>query len=196
MAINPIDITKTHKNACRIYFGLAVPAAGAELTLIAGVPDPTQNPNARQVGLTDDGAMMTITKTITEEFFDEYKESLEQTIDQVGMTIKCTAAQIMDFEVLTAASVGVGTPQTVTDKKKLQIGEGNILNTGIAIVSPLKSDPSLFVVSHIYAGHNVANLDVGFSRQTRSKIPLEFRGVGVTARIAADRMGAHWYQTA
>lgn len=197
MAMNTQDFTKTQKGPCEIYFGLAVPAAGAELTLgTGGVPDATENPNAKRVGLTETGATVTLSKTEEDEYFDEHEEPLGNSITQVNMSIKVDAAQILDADVLAAATNGIGTQQTVTDKKKFKIGKATILNTGIAVISPQRADPSLYVVSHIYSGHNMSNIDIQFSRSTRAKMSLEFKGVGIPSRAADDRLGAIWWETA
>jgi hypothetical protein len=197
MALNTIDYSKTHKGPVRIYFGLAVPAADAELTLDAsGVPDATENPLAKMVGLTENGAVISLTKTEEDEFFDEYEDPLSSTISQTGMTIKTRATQILDHDVLLAATAGLGTNHTVTDIKKIKIGKSTVLNTGIAVVAPTRADPSLFFVAHIYSGHNVSNLEIPNSRQTRTGFDLEFRAVAITSRADTDRVGAIWWQTA
>jgi hypothetical protein len=196
MAMNTIDYTKTQKGPSRIYTGIAIPAAGAEVTIGEdGVPDPTESPNCKQIGLTENGATCTITKTEQEEFFDEFKQSLARTVEQTGMMIKCKATQILDIDVLTVISSGVGTPQTITGKKKLKIGEAVITNTGIAVVAATRNDPTKFIVFHIYSGHNVANIDFPLSRQTRAGIDVEFHGVAVTSRSTDDILGAVWWDT-
>lgn len=196
MAMNTIDYTKTQKGPSRIYTGLAIPAAGAELTITEdGEPDATESPNVKQIGLTENGAVCTITKTEQEEFFDEFKQSLARTIEQTGMMIKCKATQILDIDVFTVISSGVGTPQTVTGKKKLKIGEAVINNTGIAAIAATRNDPTKFIVFHIYSGHNVANIDFPLSRQTRAGIDVEFHGVAVTSRSTDDILGAVWWDT-
>jgi len=195
MALNTVDYTKTQKGPSMIYVGLAVPAAGAETTLTSGVPDATENPNAKLIGLTENGAVCTISKTEEEEFFDEYKESLARTVSQVGMMIKCKAAQILDADVFAAISAGVGTQQTVTGKKKFKIGEGTISDTGIAVIAATRADSTKYAVFHIYSGHNMSNIEFPLSRQTRAGIDVEFHAVGISSRAADDRLGAWWWQT-
>lgn len=196
MALNPIDYNKTHKGPCRIYFGLAVPAADAELTIGAdGVPDATENPNAKQVGLTEQGASVMINKTEEDEFFDEFDQPLNSVITQTGMSIKCRATQILDHDLLLAATAGVGSSQTVTGIKKIMFGKSTINNTGIAVIAPQRADPSLFLIWHIYSGHNITAIEVPISRQTRAGFDLEFKGVAITSRAEADRLGAAWWQT-
>lgn len=191
-----IDVTKTQKNASRIWFGLAVPAAGQYLTIGSdGAPDATENPSRKLVGLTDGGATINITKTFSEEFFDEFKYPLERNLDQIGGSIKADAAQVFDEDLLSVATVGVGTPLTPTGKKAWTIGEGTLSFTSVAAIAPLKSNPAKFAVFHLYQAYNNAPFEMPLSRQTRAKIPLDFMAVAIPTRAATDIVGALWYQT-
>lgn len=191
-----IDITKTQKNASRIWFGLAIPATGQYLTIgVDGTPDATENPNRKLVGLTEQGAMINLTKTFTEEFFDEFKYPLERNLDQVGGSIKAAASQVLDEDLLTAATVGVGTPLTPTGKKAWTIGEGALSFTSVAAIAPTKANAAKFVVFHLYQAYNNAPFDLALSRQTRSKIDLDFVALAIPTRPAADNVGVLWYQT-
>lgn len=191
-----IDVTKTQKNASRIYFGLAIPAASQYLTIGAGgVPDGTENPNAKLVGLTEQGAMITLTKTFTEEFFDEFKYPLERNLDQVGGSIKCAASQVLDEDLLSIATVGVGTPSTPTGKKAWAIGEGTLAFTSVAAIAPTKANPAKYVVFHLYQAYNNAPFEMALSRQTRAKIDLDFVALAIPTRAATDIVGSLWYQT-
>lgn len=184
------DITKTQKNPCKIWFGVAIPAAGAHILLGAdGVPDAATNPLAKLVGLSDKGATLSITKTFIDEFYDEYKQPLERYLDAVGMTIKVDAAQVLDYDLLSLATVGAGSPTTISAKPVISIGEGLLAYTGIVVIAPTKSDKTKFMVFHIYKGFNTASVDIEVSRQTRAKISLELAGVAIASRAAEDTMG-------
>lgn len=197
MALNAIDYTKTQKGPVDVFFGCAVPAANAEITITsAGIPDATENPNAKRVGLSENGASVALSKTEEDEFFDEFEQPLNSTVSQTGMSIKIRAAQILDHDVLLAVTAGIGTSQTVTDKKKIQLGKATINNTGIVVVAPTRNDPSMFSVWHMYSGHNVSNPEIVLSRQTRAGVDLEFKGFAIPTRAAADRLGAIWWETA
>lgn len=190
------DITKTQKNAGKIWFGLAIPAATSYLTIGAtGIPDATENPLAKLVGLTDAGSMIGITKTFTEEFYDEFKYPLERNLDQIGATIKCDAAQILDEDLLTLATVGVGSPLTPTGKKAWTLGESALTFTSVAVIAPTKNDPTKFVVFHLYKAYNNAPFDIAIARQTRAKLSLEFISVAIPTRAATDTNGCLFYTT-
>lgn len=192
-----IDVTKTQKNASRIWFGLAIPAASSYLTIGAtGIPDATENPNAKLVGLTEGGAMIGMTKSFTEEFFDEFKYALERNLDQIGANLKADASQVLDPDLLSVATVGVGTPLTPASKKAWTIGEGVLSFTSVAAIAPTKADATKFVVFHLYQAYNNAPFEMPLSRQTRAKIALDFVGLAIPTRAATDTVGALWYQTA
>jgi hypothetical protein len=190
------DVTKTQKNAGKVYFGLAIPAANSYLTIGAdGTPDATENPLAKLIGLTDKGSMIGMTKTFTEEFYDEFKYPLERNLDQIGATIKCDAAQVLDEDLLSLATVGVGTPLTPTGKKAWTIGESALTFSSVAVIAPTKANILKFVVFHLYKAYNNAPFDMAISRQERAKISLEFVGVAIPTRLATDTTGVMWYQT-
>lgn len=191
------DITKTQKNAGKTWFALAVPAANSYLTIGAdGTPDATENPSAKLIGLTEKGAMMKMTKTFTEEFYDEFKYPLERNLDQVGANITTEAAQVLDVDLLSLATVGVGTALTPTGKKAWTIGEGALSFTSVAIIAPTKADATKFVVFHLYKAYNNAPFEVAIARQERAKIALDLVGVAIPTRAATDTTGCLWYQTA
>ena len=188
------NIEQTHEGECYLYIGVAIPAAGAEITLTAdGKPDPTENPLAKLMGLSTDGVTTTITKSTKDKNFDEFKAPLESSIDQTGMTMKTTRAQILDMDVLLAALAGVGTAQTVAGKKKITLGQSAINKASIVAISPQSYDRTKFLVSHMYAGHNVSNVDILMSGKNPAGIPLEFRGSEVPTRAKDDTLGQIWF---
>lgn len=191
-----LDITKTQKNPSRIWFGLAVPSASAYLTIGAtGIPDATENPNAKLIGLTEKGAMLSLQRSFTEEFYDEVKYAVERNLDQIGGSIKCEAAQVLDSDLLSLATVGMGTALTPVGKKAWTLGESALAFTSIAAIAPTKADPTKFVVFHLYQAYNKADFDVGLSRVERSKLPLDFVGTAIATRAATDLFGVLYITT-
>jgi hypothetical protein len=191
-----LDITKVQKNPSRIWFGLAVPSASSYLTIGAdGTPDATQNPSAKLIGLTEKGAALNLMRTITEEFYDEVKYALDRTIDQIGGSIKAEANQVLDVDLLTLATVGMGSPLTPSGKLAWTLGEGTLSFTSIAAIAPTKNDATKFVVFHLYKAYNKANFDVELSRVTRAKLPLEFEGVAIATRALTDTFGCLYITT-
>ncbi len=186
------DVLKTTKQPCKIWVGLAIPGAGAELTLSAGEPDGTENPNALHMGLTDDGAKLMGETTTTEEFFDEFEEPLEETIDQRSLKITANLSQVMDFDVLEHVLNGMGTRNDVTGKEKITFGEAPIATTGVAVIFPLKEDPTKYGVFHLYKASFKSKFETPISRQNRGVIPVEIVGFGIPGRADNDRIGSWW----
>ena len=191
-----LDITKTQKNPSKIWFGLAVPAAATYLTIGAdGTPDITQNPLAKLVGLTEKGASLNLQRSFTEEFYDEIKYALERSLDQIGGSIKAEAAQVLDVDLLTVATVGMGTPLAPVGKLVWTLGENALSFTSIAAIAPTKADPTKFIVFHLYKAYNKADFDVALSRVERAKLPLDFMGVAIPTRAVGDTFGCLWIST-
>lgn len=196
MASTILDITKTQKNPSRIWAGLAIPPASSYLTIGAdGAPDATENPSRHLIGLTEKGALLNLQRSFTEEFYDEVKYALERNLDQIGGSIKCEAAQVLDSDLLTLATVGMGSALTPTGKKVWTLGEGVLSFTSIAAIAPTKADPTKFVVFHLYKAYNKADFDVSLSRTERAKLPLEFVGVAIPTRAATDTFGVLYITT-
>lgn len=188
------DVLKTTKQPCQIWVGLAVPGAGDELTLSSGEPDATENPNALHLGLTNDGATLLGETTTTEEYFDEFEEPLEETIDQRTLKITANLAQVMDFDVLEQILNGMGTRSDVSGKEKIVFGDASLKTTGCAVIFPLKEDPTKYGVFHLYKASFKSKFETPISRQTRGVIPVEIVGLGIPGRADADRIGAFWKQ--
>lgn len=191
-----LDITKTQKNPSRIWFNLAVPGASQYLTIDAnGVPDAVQNPSAKLIGLTEKGALLNLSRSFVEEMYDEIKYPLERSLDQIGGSIKCEAAQVLDSDLLTLATIGMGTALTPPGKVAWTLGENALAFTSIAAIAPTKNDSTKFVVFHLYKAYNKADFDVGLSRVERSKLPLEFVGVAIPTRALGDTFGCLYITT-
>lgn len=186
-----LDITKTQKGPCRVWFGLAVPAAGTKLTIDAnGEPDATQNPNRKLVGLTDAGASASVGKTLTEEFFDELTEAQNVAVDKTEMSIKVDAAQVLDPDIIAQATNGIGTAATFGTIAGYTVGIGTLTYTSVAAIAPTLNDPSKFIVFHLYKAYNDAPFDIELSKTKRAKISLNFKGVGIATRAKSDTLGS------
>lgn len=196
MASTAFDITKTQKNPSKIWAGLITPTASSYITIGAdGSPDATENPNRHLIGLTEKGAMCNLQRSFTEEMYDEVKYALERNLDQIGGSIKAEAAQVLDTDLLTLATVGMGTPLTPSGKKVWTLGESALSFTSIAAIAPTKNDPTKFVVFHLYKAYNKADFDLQLSRVERSKLPLDFTGVAIPTRAATDTFGVIFITT-
>lgn len=182
----------------KLYSGIAIPAANEELTVGAGgVPDATENPNAKYIGETDGGWTSTITKEIAQEFVDEYKQPVEQYVEQVAMMIKGDLVmKTLDIDVLALVTAGAGTKVLSSGIEKITYGESTITPTGVALIFPLKSDPTKYGVFHIYSAYNQASIERVVSRQNRMVLPVEFVGLAITSRAATDTIGAEFKQVA
>lgn len=189
------DITKTAQQPGQIWVGLSVPAAASRLGLnAAGEPDPVQNPTAMHLGLTESGARCQVEMTTREEYFDEFAEALDRTVEQRSMKITAELSQVMDFEILIKVLNGIGTREFGAAYESVTFGNVALVYTGAAVIFPLKSDPTKFAVFHIYKGMISSNLDLAVSRQERSKIPIEIIGVGIPGRAKSDTLGNFYKQ--
>lgn len=139
--------------------------------------------------------MLNLERTFTEEFYDEVKYALERSLEQIGGSIKCEASQVLDSDLISISTVGMGTALTPIGKKAWTIGETALAFTSIAAIAPTKADPTKFVVFHLYQAYNKAPFDVNLSRVERSKLPLDFVGTAIPTRAATDLFGCLYITT-
>lgn len=186
------------KKPGKLWFNLAVPLPGAELTLLAnGDPDLTQNPNATWVGETDAGLTSTITHETEDEVVDDYKQPISRTVTQVNMTIKgALVIKSLDYDVLVMATSGAGTRQTVAGKEKITYGATDVVPTSAAVIFPLAGYTNRFGVFHIYQATNQASVERVISGKTRMTLPIELAGLAVPGRLSSDSVGQEFKMTA
>jgi hypothetical protein len=181
----------------QLWAGLAVPAAGARLTLDAdGTPDATANPNAKHLGHTAAGTTGTINFDVTDHMADEVVYPLATSINGTSMELTGELIQIFDEEALKVLTAGFGTYATGSGYKEFAIGtKSSITYSSVALIWPTQMDPTKFAVFHIYNAFNTGGLNITVDRNGRSSSPFTFRGYALTARAATDVCGKYWFQT-
>jgi hypothetical protein len=181
----------------QLWAGLAVPAAGARLTLDAdGTPDSVANPNAIHLGHTKDGTRVTITNTLTKHYVDEVAAPVKTTVETVDMMFEGTFHQILDEDVLKKITAGFGTYSTAAGYKQFTIGTKSLTYESVALIYPHPNDVTKFVVVHMYNAINEGGLGYGVSRKTLAETPFKFVAYALTSRAKADSVGNHWHQIA
>src|SRR5574343_167647 len=80
----------------QLWAGLAVPGAGARLTLDTdGTPDSTANPSAIHLGHTKEGSKVTIVSSITKYYADEEASPIKAVVDATDMSIEGSFLQLL-----------------------------------------------------------------------------------------------------
>lgn len=188
------NYNKTQKGPCEIWANLAIPTAGNRLTLTSGKPDAIENPNRILLGLTEKGATSQWQMETEDEFFDEFPEPLGTYATQRMFRISTELSQVFDIDALEYITKGIGTKITGVNYEGITIGEAAIAFGSVAVISPLRSDPTKYSVSHIYQAFAKIDMSLVHSRGERMKAPVTFEGYGITSRAATDRIGAFWWQ--
>lgn len=180
----------------QLWAGLAVPSAGARLTLATdGTPDATANPSAKHLGHTDAGTTCTLGMTVTDHFVDEVPYPIKSSADTSSMEISGSLVQVLDEEMLKVITANIGTYSTSTGYKQFTIGAAtSLVYTSIALIFPTPMDPTKFTVFHIYNGMNTNGMTFAVDRKGRSTTPFTIKGYALTARAQADQLGNYWWQ--
>lgn len=180
----------------QVWTGLAVPSAGARMTLATdGTPDATANPSAVHLGHTDAGLTVTATETTTDYFADELAAPIGSSIESLALTISGTLLQVNDEDVMKVLAANIGTYSTAAGYKQLTLGfKTSISYTSSAIIYPSPQDATKFAVFHLYSSRNTSGFTFSLGRKTRSGTPFTLTGYGVSGRASADSFGNFWWQ--
>jgi len=188
---------KIAQNAGQLWRGLAVPGAGARLTLAAdGTPDATANPNAKHLGATKGGAKLMVKTTLQKFYVDEFRGAVVTNVDAVEMGISAELVGVTDMELMAWMLPGVGTRATASGYDEVAIGAKAIGYDSIALIFPLVEDITKFGVFHVYNGLNDAGVEWAQSRKEQGFTPLSIVAYEVTSRAATDTLGKIWKQIA
>lgn len=189
-------VTKVSKSPGRIYSGLAIPSAGARMTLDAdGTPDSTANPNAVHLGMTKEGVKLLVKKETVQDFADEFAAPIRNNISLGGMAIEGSLLQVLDWDTLEVLAAGVGTKGSGTGYEEMTIGALTIAYSSVAVIFPTEADSSKVAVFHIYKGFSALDIDLNISRQSLAEIPFRFEAYEVPTRADADTLGNFWQET-
>lgn len=180
----------------QLWAGLAVPGAGARLTLDPdGTPESVANPNAKHLGHTSEGTTGVINFEKTDFFADEVPYPIKAFPSQSSIQLTGNLIQIFDEEMLKVVTSGFGTYATAAGYREFAIGTKTAMSySSIALIWPTEMDPTKFAVFHIYNGINTAGLNIQVDRNGRSQTPFTIEGYALTTRAATDQLGKYWWQ--
>lgn len=188
---------------CKIYADLGTGsgqwdgAANVRLILHTdGSPDSTQNPSAKHVGWTQDGAEWLAKPSVLNFTPDESLDPVISRVQAEEKVISGQAWQIGDMD-LAEILMPTATRSDVMGSKGLTFGGTGVLtHTSVAVIAPLENDPTRYAVFHLYKAFN----DQGLAAQLTSKKPtasaFAFRGLGIGTRAAGDRAGRYYVTNA
>lgn len=180
----------------QIWSGLAVPTAGNRLTLATdGTPDASANPSAKHLGHTDAGLTISATETVQEFFADEVPYPIAASTESSELSLKGSALQVEDEELIKVVGANIGTYSTSTGYKQITLGyKATISYTSVAAIWPNTADPTKFTIVQLYNARNTTGFGFQIGRKVRAGSEFTFKGYGLTARAAADQLGNYWWQ--
>lgn len=185
------------QNPGQLWADLAIPGAGARLTLDAdGTPDATANPNAMHLGATREGAKLMIKSSFTNYEADEFTSPIITNLEKVDMGIAAELLGVTDMELVEFLLPGVGTSASAAGYEQIKVGRKAITYSSLALIFPRNDDPTRFAVFHIYRGLNDAGIEWAQGRKVMGGIPVNFVGYEITTRAQNDTVGSYWKQVA
>lgn len=188
---------------CKIYADLGGAAGAwdgaANVRLILhtdGSPDSGQNPNAKHVGWTQDGAEWRAVPNVLNFIPDE---EVDPVISRVQAEEKLITGQAWETGDMDLAEIlmPTATRSDVMGSKGLTFGGTGVVSyTSVAVIAPLESDPTRFAVFHLYKAFNDQGLAAQLTSKKPTASPFAFRGLGIGSRAAGDRAGRYFITNA
>lgn len=171
-------------------------SAGVRLILHTdGTPDATQNPNALHIGWTDAGSTFSIKPTFQNFFADESPDPIISRVTAQEAVISGSLLQVMDMDLVEVLNP-TATRSDVQGSEGVTFGNATQAYTSVALIWPMEEDPTRFGVVHLYKAFNDAGLVGNITSKDLSKSPYAFRGLAVSTRAQADRVGRYFVQNA
>ena len=188
---------------CKIYADLGTGSgqwegpAGVRLILDSdGSPDSGQNPNARHIGWTQDGAEWLVKPNVLNFIPDESLEAVISRVQAEEKVISGSAWQIGDMD-LAEILMPTATRSDVMGSKGLTFGGSGVLSyTSVAVIAPLEGDPTRFAVFHLYKAFNNAGLAAQLTAKKPTASAFAFQGQAIGTRAAGDRAGRYYITNA
>lgn len=170
------DKTKIMRGqSLRVYIDPTVNADGTITLSVAGGLDTVVHASAKELGFTQDGAHLTVSRSFEDLPVDQRNNNILQSMTHQEPHLKVGGLQVRDWAVW----------------QKLQPGAAVMTGTGfngisdavdqsfalhvVAAVAPTPNDPTKFQVLIVYACYNVAELALMLSK-AYNKTPLDFKG--------------------
>lgn len=188
---------------CKIYADLGTGsgawdgAANVRLILYTdGSPDATQNPNAKHIGWTQDGAEWLVRPNVLNFTPDESLDPVISRVQAEEIVISGSAWQTGDMDIAELLTP-TATRSDVMGSKGLTFGGSGVLSyTSVAVIAPLEGDSTRFAVFHLYKAFNDQGLAAQLTSKKPTASPFAFRGLGIGTRAAGDRAGRYYITNA
>lgn len=188
---------------CKIYADLGTGSGewngGANVRLILhtdGSPDSTQNPNAKHIGWTQDGAEWLARPEVLNFTPDESIDPVISRVQAEEKVISGQAWQVGDMD-LAEILLPTSTRSDVMGSEGITFGGTGVLSyTSVAVIAPLENAPTRFAVFHLYKAFNDQGLAAQLTSKKPTASPFAFRGLGIGTRAAGDRAGRYFIQNA
>lgn len=183
-----------------LWGGLAIPTAGARLTLATVdsdgfiTPDASANPSAYAIGATKSGVICEAKSERKDFGADEINGAIDSKTQQVMMSIKADLYGLMDEKVSALVMAGFGTYSTSSGYKQNTVGYVADAFTSMALIAPQREDPTKVFIFHIYKAICTSGLTINVTKEDLAASTSEFKGYAITTRTPADMMGNYWWQ--
>lgn len=178
-----------------IWFDMAVPGAGLAPTLHTdGTPDATANSSCVHAGMLKTGGGVSVSAEIVEKTSDNLAAPYEVTQLTAAMSITGDMLQMASAPLLVQIVPG-STSATPSGRTGVSIGNLSSPNYTTMVAIWAKKTASKYMMAVLYNAYQSKGFDLKLNRKEDSAAEVEFKGLAVTTRAAADTVGAIWLDT-
>jgi hypothetical protein len=174
--LNGLDPTKIMRGMpLRVYIDPTFNSDGTVTLGTGGLLDSSAHANAVELGYTQDGAELTVSRTTEDLPVDQRNNNILMSLTGQEPHLRVGYLQVRDWAVLTKLQPGTS----------LQSGAGfvgisdqtdqTITARGVCAVAPTPNDATKYQVLIVYSCYNVADLVLKLSKEY-NKTPLDFKG--------------------
>jgi hypothetical protein len=140
------------------------------------------------------GGGVTVTAEIQEKTSDNLAAPYESTQLTAAMSVTGDMLQLANAAELVQIVPGA-TSATPSGKTGVTIGNLASPNYTCLLAIWAKKDPTKFMMAILYNAYQSAGFEMALNRREDAAAEIEFKGLAVTSRAAADTVGALWIVT-
>jgi len=174
--------------------GTAPTDANVRLTLASdGTPDATAHPGSYHMGLIQGAVSTAIKPKLSEITADQFDSAVDTRVTELDGKIEATMAQLESQKIQWA--LGMGTYSTGSGCKQVTFGGLlSVPKTCVAVISPSRANPGMYVVSVLYIAVPMGGFSFSMGRAKEAQYKAQFQGLTDLTRTPGQMTGVI-YQT-
>lgn len=173
-----------------IWLDVAVPGAAARPVIHTdNTPESVANPSAKHLGMTESGAKLIYSPSLTN--FESDEQTAPIITQNVGeeLRIEGSMIQVLDTALITKLVAGATYAAGSGYESNTVGGKQTVATFTVLYIAPIYADTTKYIAVIIYKAYNAAGWQMDVSRKKMSAVPFNFFGLSISSRAAGDQLG-------